>query len=391
MHPVVAIFAKEVQDNLRDRRSLLAALIYPLLGPLLFAVLLQLTGDVLPGGGRALSLAVPVVNAHHAPGLVGFLAEKGVRIEPPPEDIEDAVRSGRRDAVVLIARDFDLDVAAGRPAKVTVVNDASRVASDVAASRLGQYLNEYNRLLAKEGLARLGVDPAALEPVQVENVILEARRRVGDLFLYMVPPFLMFTLFIGGVYLAIDATSGERERGSLEPLMSVPVPRWQIMAGKFLAAYLFTGFALLVQLTAFAIGFAVAAPGQFTAGSGLGPATVALFFLIALPLMALTVAVQIIIAAMTRSFKEAQTWLGLLPLIPATPGMVLVFLPVHGQLWMMLLPLFSQTVIMGEVVRGGTVPATHIAISALFTLAAAYGLLRWAAKLFDSEEMVFGG
>ena len=111
---------------------------------------------------------------------------------------------------------------------------------------------------------------------------------------------------------------------------------------------------------------------------------------LALPLMALAVSLQVVIAAITRSYKEAQTYLGLLPLVPAIPGMVLIFAPVKSQLWMMSIPAFSQTLLFGQALRDEAVSWAGAATSAGVTGALALGLLYVAARLYEREELVFG-
>ncbi len=391
MNPVLVVFRKEMRDNLRDRRSLLSSLIYPLLGPLLFAALLSVTTRTASVQEIGTQQPVPVIGAEAAPELVRHLAKLGIVAAPPVADIEAAVAEGRVGAAIVIPADFARRLARGDVAEVTVINDASSLRGEILAGRLARALTGYGRTIAEQRLAARGVPPETLEPVLVNNVILEERRSAADLFLFMLPPFLMFTLFIGGVYVAIDVTSGERERGSFEYLMAAPVPRWQIMLGKFFAAYVFTALSLAVQLGAFGVVFNTVGHGAFSEGIGFGPAQMAAVALIALPAMVFTVAIQLTIAAMTRSFKEAQTWLGLLPMVPAVPGMVTVFLPLHPQMWMMTVPVFSQLVTIAALLRGIAISPAHAAVSALATVAAGVLLLRWVARLFEREAMVFPG
>ncbi len=390
-HPVSVVFAKEVRDNIRDRRSLLTALVYPLLGPLLFSVMLALVAGSLSAGKVTASMKpLPVVNAADAPELVRFLTEKGMRLAPAPADPDKAVRQAKAEAVLSLPPGFEADLKAGRRPAVTVISDASRLSGEVYVSRVADLLADYGRSVAARQLAERGLSGELLEPLLINNVVVQKRGKVADLFLFMVPPFLMFTLFIGGVYLAIDSTSGERERGSLEPLLANPVPRWQFMLGKFLAACLFTLVALLLQMGGFFAAFGSVDPELFSPQARFGLERAVLLALVALPLLFLAVSLQIIIAALTRSFKEAQTWLGLLPLLPALPGMAMVFMPVSVQGWMMLLPVFSQTVVMGSVVRGEAVEPFYLLLSVVVTFGVTALLLRHAARLFEREEMVFG-
>lgn len=188
-------------------------------------------------------------------------------------------------------------------------------------------LDTYGRQLAQERLVRRGIDPASATPIILESVNVAGDATIVDVFMFMVPPFFIFTIFMGGVYLVLDTTSGERERGSLEPLLGNPVPRWGLMGGKFLSGVLFTTIGLIVQLIAFKVAFLLAGDAGVGLARNLDIATMLMILIAALPLMTLAVAIQIIVAVGTKSFKEAQTYLGLLPLVPAIPGMVLVFSP----------------------------------------------------------------
>lgn len=396
MQPFYWVFLKEVVDNARDRRSTLAALVYPLLGPLMFAALLQFTTTALSAGGGKdaeglMIQPLPVAGAEHAPQLMAFLRDKGMRVLAPPDDIEKAVKQGSWPVVLRVSDGFEARLAAGQTSELTVYNDSSRLAGEIAAAHLGRLLGDWREREAERRLKARNVPLAELRPFNIDNVIYAARRKVADLFVFLVPPFIMFTVFIGGVYLAIDATSGERERGSLEPLMTLPVPRWQLMLGKYLAAYVFTAFALVLQMVAFYMAFRSVEADNFSEGTGFFVATALHLVVTAIPLMAFTVGIQMIIAALTRSFKEAQTWLGLLPIGPAIPGLAMVFLPVGGKLWMMLVPVLSQVVLMGEIVRGTTVPLGHELAAAGTTLAAAAVLLWLAGRLYERDEIIFGG
>ena len=194
----------------------------------------------------------------------------------------------------------------------------------------------------------------------------------------------------GGVYLTIDTTSGERERGSLEPLLANPVARWELMLGKALAAFAFTAAAVVVQLVAFKLVFEVITRGEFGLAVDLGVPMFAAIFLICLPLMAFAVAIQLIVATLTRSFKETQTYLGLLPLAPALPGLVLVFVSINAHPWMMAIPTFGQTLLVGQLVRGEPVSAVAVAIACATTALAAAALLYGAARLYERDVLLFG-
>ncbi len=384
------VFGKEVLDNTRDRRSLLIALIYPLLGPLLLGSMIVLVSRVTANQG-ARQMTLPVQGAAHAPALVSWLKQQGIKLVEAPADPHAAVRDGDAATILVIPAEFSEAFNASRTARITVVVNSSRLTGLVALNRLAGILGDYNREVWGQRIAARGIDYSVLRPLEIDSVNTTGGAHISDIFLFMVPPLFIFNLFMGGVYLAIDTTSGERERGSLEPLLINPIERWELMSGKFLAALLFTLIAIVVQLLALKAAFHIAGGDGSTFTHSLSFATVFGIVILTLPLMMLAVGIQFIIATVTRSFKEAQTYLGLLPLVPALPGMLLVFAPVHTSDWMMAVPMFSQTLLLGQIVQGAPVSPGHLAISMISTLLLAIAATVLCARLYEREELIFGG
>ncbi len=386
---VMVVFAKETLDNVRDRRSLLTALIYPLVGPILLAVMLATVSGVVVSPDRPITLSIR--GAEHAPDLVAYIRAKRVTVLEAPEDAETAVREGRAAIVLDIPPDYAARFEARRPATVRLVVNSSRLASLVSVEVATVLLNGYNTQLRDRRLAEQGFDLELLAPLTIDTVNVATAAQVTDIFLLMVPPLIIFNIFMGGVYMAIDTTSGERERGSLEPLLINPVPRWCLVLGKFLAALLFTAAAVAVQLSAFYLSFEMSGEAGINFARNLDPPTLIGIFAVSLPLMMLAVAVQMVIATVTLSYKEAQTYLGLLPLVPAIPGMVLVFANLPAKTWMMAIPALSQTLLFGTIARDEAVAFLDILVSMAATAALACLVLGFAARLYEREELIFGG
>lgn len=386
---ILVVFAKEVVDNSRDRRSLLVALIYPLLGPIILGLLISAVIDVV-SEKSAHDVTLAVANASAAPSLVEFLEKRGVAVVAGPVDPSAAVREGRIEVVIIVPDDFDRRFRAEQTASITVVANSSRLSGLIALNRAAGLLGEYNTEVWGRRIATRGVDFRVLRPLAIDSIDVSSGTHIAEILLFMVPPLFIFNLFMGGVYLAIDTTSGERERGSLEPLLINPVERWGLMLGKYLAALFYTGVAVAVQLAAFKVVFETAGDGTLSFANLLDAAAIAGVFVLALPLMMVAVGVQFIIATVTRSFKEAQTYLGLLPLVPAIPGMVLVFAPVQAKAWMMIIPAFSQTLLLGAFVRGEPVAALDAALSMASSGVAALALIVLAARLYEREKLIFG-
>jgi sodium transport system permease protein len=384
------VFLKESIDNLRDRRSLFLAFVYPIVGVLLLGLLVSFVGGMFRGQSVQ-SLSLAVAGAGQAPGLIKHLRDKGVTVLPAPANPRRAVRSGRSDAVLVIPNGHGDDFAAQRPAALDMVVNATRLTTVIKVSRVVGLLREYSRKIGRMRLRQHGIAPEVASPLDIRSVNVGRSRNLAGFFLNMLPPFIIFTIFVGGVYLAIDTTSGERERGSLEPLLANPVARWEFMLGKALATFVFTLTALVVQLLAFKIMFELVAAGEY--GIKISPDFGAFVgvALICLPLIGFAVGLQIIVATVSRSYKETQTYLGLLPLLPSLPGMILVFVPLKAQIWMMTIPTFGQILLIGRLMRQEPAAWSHIAVSVAATSAITALLLYAAARLYDRDSMLFGG
>ena len=239
-------------------------------------------------------------------------------------------------------------------------------------------------------LAR-GVSPTLVHPLAVTTIDVATPQSRGALLLSIAPYFIIFSIFLGGMYLAIDSTAGERERSSLEPLLINPLRRSEAVLGKLGATLIFTFVAVVETLLAFWVVLNFVPLERFI---GIQPSlelgSVIAILGITVPIMFLAAILQILVATFTRSFKEAQTYLSLLPLAPALPGIFLVFLPVKVKLWMMAIPTFGQQLLMIKLMRGEAVEPLHVVVTVLATLALAALLLLVTVRLYQRESVVFG-
>jgi len=385
---LMIVFSKEVTDNARDRRSLLIALIYPLLGPLLLGVMLSAVGKVTVGDSPQ-ALTLNVEGMANGAVLVDWLSAQGVKVVEAPRNVKEAVTRGDIEVALIIPPEFKDLSDAEKTAPVTMVINSSRLSELVTINRVVTLLGAFNTEIWGQRLAARGVDFRSLQPLAIDNINVTSGGHIADFLLFLVPPLFVFNLFMGGAYFAIDTTSGERERGSLEPLLINPIERGALVAGKFLAALFYTGIAVVVQLLAFKTAFYVVDGGADFSAT-LSVSNMVLIMIITLPLMIAAVSVQFIIATITSSFKEAQTYLGLLPLLPAIPGMVLVFSSVKINAWMMLVPAYSQTLLFGQILRGESVTTAYVGVSTASTLAVAVVLFLVTIRLYEREELIFG-
>jgi sodium transport system permease protein len=386
------VFRKEFIDNLRDRRSVTSALLTSLFTPLMIIALIIVIGTTVLREATEKPLDLPVQGAENAPGLEAFLRQNNVNILPAPADPEAAVREGDVALVLVIPADYGEALEAGQPAPLRIVMDSSRQSSMASIERARAIINGYSQTLAALRLQARGVSPSVLYPLDLQRNDLATPQSSAIIFLNMLPFVLIMTIFAGGMYVVIDTTAGERERGSLEPLLINPIPRREFVLGKLLASLPFALVALAVALGVLYLGFNVLPLEEFTGMQmSIHPVALLNMFLLSLPVVLLASGLQMVVAAFTRSFKEAQTYLGFLPLVAGLPVMFLAFIPVRAGLGISLIPIFSQALIVNQLLRGETIQLANVIASAVATLVATVLVTMVAVRLYEREKILFGG
>ena len=363
------VFKKEVVDNVRDRRTLAAARFYPVLGPAMILFMIFAIGQLRGESEQALML--PVQGADNTPNLIAFLEQNHVAIQAAPDEPEEAVRQGSEDVVLIIPEDFGEAFTDGRPATVRLVMDQSRNEAMRSIQRAQLLLQAYSHQIGRLRLQVRGVDPRVADAIAIEAVDVSTPQSQAARILSMAPYLILVSLFVGGMYLAIDSTAGERERGSLEPLLINPVERSELVNGKAAAVLVFTTVALIETLVGFAIVLNFFPLERYIGvRMSLPPASLGAILLICLPLMVFVVALQMIIASYTKSFKEAQNYISFMLLVPAVPALIMAVLPVKESLWLVLLPTVGQQLFINQILRGEPVSLASAALGSAATLAA---------------------
>lgn len=390
MSKIWVVFLKEIVDNLRDRRSMVSALVYPLLGPILVVAMLILVGRSLSDSAEEV-LILPVIGAEYAPNLIDFLEQQNIVVAPSPPDPRGAVQRGEEDAVLVIVESYGEQFTQGEPAPVQLITDDSRQTAFGTIRRIRTVLAAYSQQIGSMRLIARGINPMMTQALSIETINMSTPQSQAAQMLNIAPYFIIFSIFIGGMYLAIDSTAGEKERGSLEPLLTNPVRHWELVLGKMSAVLVFTLAAVMETLAGFALVFNVV-PLENYLGMRihLEPASLVTIFAICMPMMVLAAALQIIIATFTRGFKEAQNYLSFLPLIPALPGMFLAFLPIRPEPWNMLIPTLGQQLLINQVLRGEFVDPNLGFISAAATIGISGLLVLVAIRLYAKESVLFG-
>jgi sodium transport system permease protein len=389
MNGLGTVYRKEVRENLRDRRSLFnSVLLGPILFPVLFIGLAYFASSKQQESAEKV-LEVPVAGAEYAPNLVGFLEQQGVIIQSAPQDPEAAVKSQDVQVIIRIPEAFAEQWKAGKPAVVEVIADPSRRESSIPMQRVEGLLHAYGAQIGQLRLQLRGVSPTLRSPIMVKEVDLSTPQSRGMLVMIMLPYVLMITAFTGGMHLAIDSTAGEKERKSLEPLLINPVPRWQIMLGKMCATATYAFASLSLTLLAFRFAFPLLPTGALGVDLNLSAKAVGGILLAVAPVVVLAAAMLTTLAALAKSLREAQSYMGLVFMIPMIPSLIFMVNPMKPETWMMAIPMFSQNLLIGEFVRGETVSLLWLALSMGSTLLIGIGFAAVAATLFNRPSIVF--
>ena len=391
MTGLFTVFGKEVKENLRDRRAAFNSL---LLGPILFPFLiigLSYFTLVAQEEKAEKTLEIPVVGGEHAPNLLLFLEQQGVVVLPAPADPEGAVRAREHPAVLRIPAAYPEQWQHGQPAVVEVIADPTRRESSIPLQRIRGLLGAYGRQIGALRLQLRGVAPSITTAVAIKDVDLSTPQGRAALVLVFLPYFLMITAFTGGMHLAIDSTAGEKERKSLEPLLINPVPRWQIMSGKMLATTTFALASLLLTMVSFRLAVPYMPTGALGFELDLSPRTVAMILAVIVPVAILAAALLTVLATLAKGFREAQSYMGLVVFIPMIPSLLYMSNPVKPELWMMSIPMFSQNLLIVDILRGEIVPLAWLYVSSGSTLLIGLLLAVLAATLFNRPKIVFSG
>jgi sodium transport system permease protein len=391
MRAILIVFLKEFRENLRERRTLYTALILgPLLGPALFAGLLAL--QLHKGlGASDKALLVAVAHGERAPNLIAYLTEAGAEVTPTDlagEAARRALQAHRFERLLVVPTEFATSLAAGAPAPLELYADASDVAAAGDTERLRALLSQYSARLARLRVVARGIDPLVLNTLAVQDIDVSTPVTRSVLLLGTLSYLMLLTMLMGGVYLAIDATAGERERGSLEPLLTLPVARSHLIFGKILAACAYMLLSLILTVTAFAILLRFTGLERLGMSINLGPAVAVRLVLYCLPLVPLGAALMTIVAAYTRTYREAQSYLGLVLLVPTLPLVFAGVLGLRPTLALMAIPSLSQHFLITSLLRDEPLPPGFVALACGATLAAGAVLVAIAGRLYRREALL---
>jgi len=364
----LTVYRKEIVDALRDRRTLLTVLASSvLMGP---AVLVAISALVATLESRAELRQVYVVGMEHAPSLKNFFERQTYTVKAAPADFEAQLRGAKlADPVVVIPKGFEAALLRGEAPVVEVVVDSANQRSQAGAARIERLLSGFGRERATLTLALRGVSVDLLEPLQVEDRDLASTQTRATQITGMLPYFVMMAVLYGALNAALDTTAGERERGSLEPLLMNPLDRWVLVLGKWAAVASVGMLIAVLSSLSFLPGQWVLRSDTLAAMFQYGLREASMFLVVLLPFAAAVSAVLMAVAIRCKTFKEAQASATVVMLAASLLPLINVFSLGSESPWYLWVPALAQNVLMTHVLKGEPLGAAQIAVPLLVCVA----------------------
>ncbi len=388
MNAVWTIFRKELVDAARDKRTWIIALVVSLVsGPAVFLLVSNFIGSL---EEKVAKREVVVDRAENAPTLINFLQRNGATIVPAPADYREQLRSGSLGNAVLVPPpDFEEKLARGEPAYVEAVFDDSHEKAQAVARASMRLVAGLNRELGMQRLLSRGVSPQVLAPVELREVNLASRQSRGANLLFIVPWAALMVSVFGALSVAIDVTAGERERGSLEPLLGNPLSTGALVVGKWGVVMTYSALIVVLTMAGFLVSMRMVTSETLSALMQLEWREVAIFVALLLPFAAMMAAVNMLAATFGRTYKEAQTYVSYIAMGVQFSALAPMFLTVRDAPWQRLVPSIAQLTVLNRALRGEAVAPADLLIPGAVCLALGALCLAMQARLLGRETIVF--
>jgi sodium transport system permease protein len=375
------VYLKELTDALRDRRTLLMVLLSSVaIGPLVLVLVSTLVAGI---EKRAEAREVVVHGLQHAPSLRNYFERQTYAVREAPQDHEQLLKDSKLgDPVLVVPADFEALLAAGEAPLVEVLSSASNQRAQTGTGALLRLMRGFNQEQATLRLAARGMAASALEAVRVEERDLANPATRAAQLATMVPFFVLMAVVYGALSAALDTTAGERERGSLEPLLMNPATRWSLVLGKWAAVATVGMMIAVLSCLSFLPGQWLLRSEALAAMFRFGAPEALAFIALLLPLAGTLAALLMAIAIRCKTFKEAQASATLLVLVVSLLPLVTLFNQQGSAPWHLWLPALAQTTLMGRVLKGEELPWADVMLPLAVCL-----VLGWLALWFVARTL----
>ncbi|MGC2764985.1 MAG: ABC transporter permease [Candidatus Acidiferrum sp.] len=392
------VYRKELREALRDRRTLISSLLVPLI---IFPLLTAGLGAVisaLVGKAKEEVPAVMILGGDDSPGILAELrGSSKIKIVPTQANWKDQIVNKEVRAAVEIPAGFQDAVARQEPATLLIHNYEGDLKSSIATDNVQKSLEKYRDRIVHDNLSARNVPDSALKPFEIKEHNVAPPEKVGGAAFGGVIGYMVILLcLVGSMYPAMDLTAGEKERGTMETILSSPISRVDLVFGKFFLVLTTALVTAGLSVTSMGVSFAVLEhlhafdkAGEDAAQMQLhiGLTTVLSIFIMVLPIAVLFAAGLMTVALFAKSYKEAQSYISPLMFVVIIPA-VAAMLPIDLDAKLALVPILNASLLCKELVTG-TYHWNFIAIIFLSTCVYAGVALFLAVKMFQREDVLF--
>lgn len=376
---------KEFREAIRDRRAIMAGLFAIFMGPVMMAGIILFQIDEVT---EIKPTYVEFTGAEHAPSLISFLASQ--KVLPRDKITEDEVAKWAKMPITFtIPDDYATNMAQGKPITLIINADFSNKNLMKPLRRFEKIIAQYSRSIGSTRLLMRGIDPRITNPLLLNTQDTATPESKSGLMMGMLAMFILMSLFTASMTAAIDTSAGERERHSLELILCQPVPTSMVVLSKVLMVSAYGTIASIITMIAMTFTMSALPLEKLGMSVMVDFSTMALIAIMIIPLGYLAGIFQLFFAYRAKSFKEAQSYLSMILLLPMMVPMVITFLP-HKPLWLDYVPLAGQHLIMEALYKGEGVNWPAYVITALVTTVVAFVMTAILAKSLKSEKVVLG-
>ncbi|QEY16867.1 ABC transporter permease [Cellvibrio sp. KY-GH-1] len=392
MHKIWVVFTKEWRDALRDKKSLRMTLLMPVYFVGIF-VASTLFAIHMGNQSRATTtepIKLSVVGAEQLPALIDWLRERGVDVQSVGEDAYQQVEQAKLDYALIIPEDAAEKFAIGESVELALVFDMTNSKVHGSLSFVRQQIWSWNARMGSLRLLARGISPAIVNPVSVRDLNIASDEKMGFFVMLSLPTLLILTAFMSSVGFSADMVAGERERRSLESLLITPVTSGSLVLGKWLNAFSITVLVLLVEVFLFALAFHFLPFNDLGLRVNVTPLDLALVLLVLISVAFVATGLQFLVSIFARSFKDAQTYMGLMVFIPMVPLFYSMFNPSAYADWFRWVPILGQQILIKDLLLGGRVQVAQFGQVWLVALVLAIGMLLLTARQLRKPGIVYG-
>lgn len=384
------VLKKEIKDIFRDKKTLFVGVLLPLiLFPIMFGVMGKSINKTTSQVEKNLKISI-IDNGNSSMGAF-IKSQKNVKLNNSSDIMRD-VKNGKILAGIEIPENFDQDISVEKNPQIKIVYDNSSQQSQMAVSTVKTYIDIYSKNIVAQRLSKRGIDTKIITPVEViEKTSEKASEGVGKLMLSLLLPMLLVIYCVTGpMPAAVDLGAGEKERGTLEPLLTTEANRMSLLWGKFLAIT----FMGVITTASSLIGILIAMQQKDGIFKGVSGAFLDYKALILIGVVAILTAMafgalELAISIYARSFKEAQTYITPLTIVSIIPVYATYMLDAKNiETFYFHIPLANVNCLIKELISGIFNPV-HMGIT--FSWCIVYILLSvlFARFMFSREEVIF--